>query len=419
MVRGKRRLGGIVAVAAAVLAIAFGFASTRAPDGASASSGESAPLGATLSAATPNLAKRLLLRLGDLPLGYLLLDLASPESAPLFGCARLEPYDPRPRLASFLKRYSPGGCMAVYFRLFRVPGGEPAPLLVGSASAELGSVEAAEAGLATSRELLAHINNDKLPREAQPPETVGEATRLFHLSEEGIFGGEEAVSILVWRWGGSIGLVLVTGNDKVPDDRAAVELARRQQKHLEAPTPYTPAERDDTEVPLEDPALEVPVYWLGSTFAPGKGFARLRLAEAFSTRGGSPREPRVGLLYTDRLSFNHAETVELDLWKPRHWKSRLKRSGLPFEQHCVKTRRLDLPGGRAVVYTGLHPGWRCNQRGPKVYTAVIRFPGVVIAAETREVCDRCIGAAEGPYNSFRGMATIARGLAPRLKPPSS
>jgi hypothetical protein len=405
-VRGKGRFVGIVAVAAALLAIAFGLASTRALDGASA-----APV------ATPNLAKRLLLRLHDLPLGYLLLDFASPESDPLVGCARLVPADPRPRLAGFLERYSPRGCMAVYLRLFRVPGGVPAPMFVGTAASELGSVEAAKMGMTTARELIAHLTEDELPPELQPSATIGEETRLFHGRRHGVFflGGEKN-SILVWRWGSSIGLVVTGGSSFAATDSAAIELARRQQRHLEAPTPYTAAERDDTEVALEDPALEVPVYWLGRTFTPGNGLARLRLAEAFSSTRQDPREPRVSLLYTDRLSFDHAETVELDAWTPRQWKARLRKKGLPFELHCEKARELDLPSGHAVVYTGLHPGRRCDERAPKIHAAAVHLPGAVVTMETGEICDICVGAADGPYNSFKGMAAIARGLALRPKP---
>jgi hypothetical protein len=413
MVRGKGRLGGILAVAIAVLALAVGLASSRAPEGASASPS------ATSSAATPVLAKRLLLRLHDLPLGYRLLNFGSPEqSLRLFGCTRLVPADPRPRLASFLQQYRPRGCMAVYLRLFEIPGGGPAPFLVGSAAAELGTVKGAEVSLSVSRELIAHLTNDELPEEVQPPETIGDATRLFHWRENGLLSQDETLSIVVWRWGSSVAVILTSDDRATAADSAALKLARRQQSHLEAPTPYTPAELDDTEVGLEDPALQVPVYWLGRTFVPGRGLARLRLAEAYSNAQGDFDDPRAALLYSDRLSFNHAEAVELELWTPRQWKNQLANKRLPFELHCEKTRSLDLAGGRAVIYTGLHPGLRCRERGPKLYAAAIHLPGVVVTAETRSICDTCVGAADGLYNSFRGMATIARGLVPRLQPTS-
>ena len=398
---------------AAVLALALGLVSSGALEGASASPQ------AESSAKTPVLAKRLLLRLHDLPLGYRLLNFGSPERPfRLFGCTRLVPADPRPRLASFLEQYKPRGCMAVYLRQFEVPDGSPAPFLVGSAAAELGSVKGAKAGLAVSRELIAHLIDDELPEEVQPPETIGDATRLFRWRENGLLSSEEALSIVVWRWGSSVAVIITSDDRAAAADSTALELARRQQKHLEAPTPYTAAELDDTEVALEDPALQLPIYWLGRTFAPGRGLARLHLAEAYSNTQGDFDDPRVGLLYSDRLSFNHAEAVELDLWTPRQWRKQRAKKQLPFELHCEKTRSLDLAGGRAVVYTGLHPGLRCRERGPKLYTAAIHLPGVVVTAETRSICDTCVGAADGLYNSFRGMATIARGLVPRLRPNS-
>jgi hypothetical protein len=412
MAPGKGRLGGILVATAAVLAIALGFASTRATDGAGAAPSAGPP------AATANTAKRLLLRLHDLPLGYLLLDLGSPEqTAPLFGCTRLVPADPRPRLASFLERFQPRGCLAVYLRLFQDSEGGPAPLFVGTAAADLGSVEAAKAGMTVSRELLAHLTDDELPQEAPPPETIGEQTRLFRWNEHGIFfSGNEANSIVVWRWGGSLGLVVVGDTSTVAADRAAIELARRQQKHLETPTPYTPAEREDTEVALEDPALEVPVYWLGSTFGPVRGLPRLRLAQTFSTTRANTGGARVGLLYTDHLSFDRAEMVELFHWTPQQWKSLRAKEDLPFEMQCAKPHKLDLPHGKATVYVGQRPGWRCGERGPKAYAAVIRFPGVVITAERDDTCEDCSGRVDRPYNSFKGMATIARGLALRQRP---
>lgn len=414
MARGKGRLGGILVVAVAMLALAAGLASWRALEDASASPN------ATSSVATPVLAKRLLLRLHDLPLGYRLLDFGSPEqSLRLFGCTRLVPADPRPRLASFLQQYQPRGCMAVYLRQFEIPDGGPAPFLVGSAAAELGSVKGAEAGLSASRELIAHLTNDELPEEVRPVETIGDATRLFRWRENGFLSQDEALSIVVWRWGGSVAVIITSDDRATAADGAALELARRQQRRLETPTPYTAAELDDTEVALEDPALQTPVYWLGRTFAPGRGLARLRLAEAYTNAQGDFDDPRAALLYSDRLSFDNAEAVELDLWTPRQWKNQHSKKQLPFELHCEKTRSLDLAGGRAVVYTGLHPGWRCRQRGPKVYAAAIHFPGVVVTAETRLICDTCSGGvSDGPYNSFRGMATIARGLVPRLQPSS-
>lgn len=410
MARGTSRVRGAVLLAAAVLALALGFVSSRALDGASA-----APRGES-PRATPNLGKRLLLRLHDLPLGYRLLDFGTPEQpSPFFGCYRIEPAEPRPRLASFLERYEPRGCMAVYYRLFRVPGGGPAPLLVGSAASELGSVEGVEAGLAASRELLGHLFEEELPQEAPPPEVVGDATRLFHWRDAGLVSDEETVSVVVWRWGGSVGLVLTADERTAASDETALELARRQQKHLESPTPYLPAERDDSEVPLEDPALRVPVYWLGETFEPGHGLPRLRLAESESIAKDDLEDPRVTLLYANRLGSQPAQGLEIDTWTRRQWRERREFRQPPFSLSCRKTRRLDLRRGYAVLYRGVEPGFACRgPRRPFGHMAAVHVDGIVIVAATRSFCENCGAAANGPYNSFHGMATIARGLERRF-----
>jgi hypothetical protein len=405
MARGKGRFAGIVAVAAAVMVLVLGLASSRPLDGADA-----APA-ATTSAVSPNLAKQLLLRLGDLPLGYLLMNQGGLGPAPPLECDRIKPRKPMPRLASFLERYSPRGCAVTYVRFFHVPGTGPAPLFAGSAAADLGSVGAAKAGLDVSRELLVNLTNGELPEEVESPEIVGEETRFFHWP--GTADAEEPLSMVVWRWGDSVGLIVVMGTTTASSDVAALELARRQQKRLEVPTPYTPAERDDSEVALENPALQVPVYWLGKDFAPGHGLGRLRLDGSNSIPRGDFDDPSASLFYAGRPRAGKVEAVEIELRTPQEWKTLRAKERLPFARHCANTRDLDLPGGRAVVYAGQHPGRRCDRQGPKVYTAVIRFPGVVITVETMKICERCFGAAGGPYNSFKGMATIARALALR------
>jgi hypothetical protein len=394
---------------AAALTLTFGLASSYPLDVASAS---------PAATAAPNLAKQRLLRLHDLPLGYELLDRGSFSPAvPRFGCARLTPTDPQPRLASFLQRYSPRGCFGIYHRVFQVPGEESAPLFVGSAAAELGSAAAAKAGMKVARELIAHFTDDELPQEAQPPETIGEATRLFHWRGYVFFSEEkEAASILVWRWGGSIGLVLASGNSFAAADGAAVELAKRQQKHLEAPSPYTAAERDDTQMPLDDPALTAPVYWLGADFAPGPEFPPLRLAAAYSAPPEASSGASAGLLYFG--PGLRSETVELDVWTPERWQARDAGEVRRFMPNCPTTSGFALPDGHATVYAGQWQPWQCGERRPNSYAVVAHLPGAVVTAQVL-ICEDCSGPLVGPYNSRKGVTTLARGLSLRPRPASA
>lgn len=241
-----------IAAGVAILAIAVGLiASHTFGDG----DGDAAAAAADTSAGNPGDTTQVLLRLHDLPLGYRWAGGFVEFSIPM-GCHPIEPAGAQPRLAAFLARYSPTGCMALYTRLFRLDGEQPAPLAVGTGAIDAGSVKGAEAGLAVSRELLSHLLGDELPTEVLPPMAIGGATRLFHWEHGGLFAKDEhSSSFLVWRSGGIVASIFVGGGSAASNDREAVELARLQQARIEAPSPYTPAEADDTEVPLEDPEL--------------------------------------------------------------------------------------------------------------------------------------------------------------------
>ncbi|HEU4393654.1 MAG TPA: hypothetical protein VFR04_08475 [Solirubrobacterales bacterium] len=410
MARGLGRIGGVGVAGAVVLVLALGLVSTRALGGASAS-----PDRPTQVSERPI---ERLLRLHDLPPGFYLLETASTEiQLPSIGCAAIEPADPQPRLARFLRRYSPSGCMALYVRMYRAPGQGPDPTLAGSGAIELPSVEAAEMGLAVSRELLSHLFGDEPPQEVQPPETIGDASRLFRWEGQSLFGSDEPPSsVLVWRSGNVVAATFASGYRSPPADQTAVELARLQQKHVEAPTPYTPSELDDAEVGLENPNLDVPVYWLGRRFGGNKSLRPLKLVSTGSSEFSPPGVARVDLVYSDRPSSVPAEMVQIDLWSPDQWRQlEAKRKRLPHSLRCATARKLKLPNGRAVIFSGFErASGNCRKHSRRSYTARVRLPGVVVTVETATVCATCAEPGRGAYDSFGGMATVVRGLEPRI-----
>lgn len=363
--------------------------------------------------------RRMLLRLHDLPPGYI-GNLVSAETGPLDQCDYLHPAEPQPMLAAFIDQYSPRGCFGIYVRLYRVPGSLPAPPVVGTGALDAGSVEAAEAGLAVAPELISHITEDLVPEEVAPTKIIGDATRLLHWKKvPSLFKpGSSSGSFLAWRSGSVLATVFVDGFRLAADDRIAAELARIQQSRIEHPTPYTAAERDDTEVPLEDPALEVPVYWLGRHFAPEHGLSSLQLLDTRSVTRASPHVPRASLLYSDHRNLNHAETVYLNLWSLRQWKQLKGSPGkLPASLRCATPTRLKLPRGHALIYRGFEGTRRpCPARHRGSYAARVYLGRVVITIETGSICAVCFGAGNGPYDSLAGMKALVKGLAPRLQP---
>lgn len=415
MAHGKTGWRRIVATGA-IATIALALMAVQTLGGES----DSAQAGSPTDFSIPS--QELVLRLNDLPPGYWATQGSEEFPLPGRGCAAIKPADPQPPLATFLRRYSPVGCLALYFRFYRVPNAGPSPFAVGTGAVDVGSPEGAEAGLATSRELLGHLSGDEPPREVPAPETIGDATRLYRWEPRRLFSPKRSSStFLVWRSGDVVASIFVTGGPAAANDKAAFHYARIQQAHVEAPTSYTPDEADNTVVPLEDPALRLPIYWLGRTFAPAHGLRPLRLYETSSTPRGGPGTrfyPRATLLYLDRSSVDGAEGIEIDVWTHHRWRTLRSPWRPPFPLQCGKTRLLDLTRGHAVLYSGVEPGRRCRDRQlPVAHMAVVHLPGAVLTVETMRICARCFGVGRGPYNSFRGIATVVRGLEQRIRPP--
>lgn len=409
MKQGRATLLGITAAGAAILVIGLWLIASHA-----FSDGDAAAANTPAGSATD--ATQDLLRLHDLPLGYRWSEGLIEFPVPL-GCHSIDPAGAQPRLAAFLARYSPTGCLALYLRLFRVDGSQPAPLAVGTGALNAGNLEGAEAGLAVSRELLSHLLGDELPTEVPSPTTIGDATRLYHWEHGGLFAtSERSSSILVWRSENVVASIFVSGGRAAANDREAVELARVQQARIEAPTPYTPAEADDIEVPLEDPALKMPVHWLGRTFIPASGFPAMKLADSSSSTG--PAGDRVGLFYAVHPIGPHSEGLFVDLWSAKRWK-RLQARGRPFPSslRCLTVHKASWIRTGTAILRGFEPYDRhCRDRRHRAWALRVRFSRVIVTAETVDICATCAQAGTGPYDSFKGMATIARGLELRPRP---
>lgn len=316
-------------------------------------------------------AHRLLLRLHDLPPGYL-ANLASSETGPLDECDYLHPADAEPELAAFIAQYAPKGCFAVYLRLYRVPGFTPAPIAVGTAAMDAGGVGAAEAGLAVAPEAIGHLTGDMALEEVAPAATIGEADRLFHWGEGGhaFASGHTADSFLAWCSGGVVGVVFVEARSFAASDGAATELARRQQDRIEHPTPYTRAEQDSSEVPLDNPALKIRAYWLGRTFEPGGAAPPAHLRGSFAIDGQ-------GVARRQTLWLAYSKGMVLQEWTRAGWKR----------------------------FSSAHPNAQ--------FTAVTRIGDTVVAVDLHRCGARC-GGGNRPYGSLQAAKRVIRGL--RFRP---
>jgi hypothetical protein len=344
-------------------------------------------------AAAPRAQIGMLLRPHELRGGYTIGD--------EFGCAGISPEGAKPRLATFLEHHFVGACEAEYDRRYALPGKGPDPPLAVSAVLDFGDPRTARAAAAVLPELVARLTGNIIPREAVPAVAIGTQTRLFH-GKANVLGHGHRGSILTWRQGRLIGMTLVAGEAGPADDRIAAELARAQRSHMSRPTPYPARERDDVTVPLENPAITLPIYWLGRNFDPGAGAKPLSLTSAYGPllEGEAPEGTKLELWYEQG-------DLHLGTWTPESWAvytaGKLGHELLTW--HCTKERSLQVPEGTAKIYSGYKKNFgACPNGPPNVFAAVVERGGVVIGMGL-PACYTCLGA--GPSRAELEAAVAA------------
>jgi hypothetical protein len=353
---------------------------------------------------------RLLLRFSDLVLGYMNFEFGEGEDRPIVCSQLTHPEDTPPKLKRFVLRFHPRGCLSAYYSRFTLPGHEPGPKLIGTGVMALESDRAADAAWRVVPMLLGRLLGDRPPHEVDTNIELGNATKLFHAALPGetrVLGRN--TSFLVWRTGNTLAVIETFGAKIAKDDRDAALLAPLQQAHIENPTPYTGAERYDEEVPLDDPALKHPVYWLGRAFSPPEHPAtHLEYAEPFRSQNGREKTGKeIRLDYEDAIGRH----LTIDEWSPRQWRifkrSRLSRTLVSW--HCTKTRTVQLAEGTATIYAGYKHDYRkCPSGPPTSFTARASLPGVFIALESPFSPD--VAYPTVAYDSYEQMEAFLTGL---------
>jgi hypothetical protein len=364
---------------------------------------------------------RMILRLNDLPAGYLKLDLQEDQGERIFCSPLHHVEDTPPQVAKLVDRFHPRGCVGTYYRLFTPPSQPSGPVVVGTGVLSLGSDEGADAAWNAAPELLALLSGGRRPRPVPASEKVGAAAQLLHARETPRFYPlyrkvAPRASFLVWRSGTTLATVMVIGDSFASIDSAAVELARRQQAHIRNPTRYTLAERFDGEVPLDDPAIDVPVYWLGRNFHPGGGLPDNRLFDSYFTGKATPETfdgfaEGPGAPLTIRY-----ETIRLGTWTLATWSvfAGSKTGKAITRWKCTQTRTITLAEGTATIFGGYKKNFRrCPDEAPKAFTAWAEIGGVKVVVNAPFAADFI--EVGGPYSSFAGMEAILHNLT--LRPP--
>ena len=177
--------------------------------------------------------------------------------------------------------------------------------------------------------------------------------------------------------------------------------------HIETRTPYTRAERDDTEAALDDPNLPVDVHWLGRRFDPGHGLPPSKLFFALFPGGDEGSGAALELDYSGGLF--------LGSWTRAAWRHhrRTKDGRLVRDWACTRTSTVPVQDGVATVYAGYRRDFAsCPKRPPNVFFADVQLGRTVLSIGP-PVCHGCALSSGGPYNSLHGIMAAVRGLRPR------
>jgi hypothetical protein len=331
------------------------------------------------------------LRAGDLPRGYVEGDDT--------GCGLATTEGDDPELESLFAKERPRACIV---ELERVWTGADGPRGVTSAAFVFRDEAAAERGLGAKASLLEYTASL----------TPGE-TQEFDLGDEGQLvrgrGLNDPAMGVLWRSGNVLAMLVV----EPVDQPAAVSFARLQQRRIAGTLPVR-APKDMVELQLDDPALRMPVYWLGRSFDPGGPLPRLDLAEA-SVLGTGPGNT-VKLDYVGSAG-GHSVGVTIDLWRRDAWQRfRTTLLGrLVWDSSCARKTTVRLADGHADIYEGygtqrpLEPP--CPSRAPDRVLAHVYLHGVVAAVDM-PYCFACAAppVSGTPYETVAGMTAIAKGM---------
>lgn len=345
-------------------------------------------------------AEQTLLRLTDLPGGYVLRQGGYCE--PL----EVHSYTGKRALEGWVKAFSPFDCHLGYKRLYRPAGTAASPPSVATAAVTTTSVEGAVAARSVGEELVENLTEARAVRATATPTVIGDETHLFRSPEfDGEAGSQPQPGVsVVWRVGTALQVVYAGGWSYAKDERAAYAIAVKQQAHVEAPTPYLASEAEDIPTYFENPRLGVPAYWLGKEFKAGSGPTSYFM-DAYP-RGYFRLAPE------QQMTARYNTELFLDSWTPAGWRrfAKTEVGRRQWSWHCTRSHTIELKEGHAVIYGSYKSGYAtCPTSSPHHFIAHVFLPGVVIAIG-EPPCRYCQGDLGPNFESFKAMDAIVRGL---------
>jgi hypothetical protein len=284
------------------------------------------------------------------------------------------------------------------------------PRLVQNGVAIFGSESDARQGMRMRSELVRFMVSSS-PEGFEPLQDFGHEAVRFR---DGGYDVPHGAGVL-WRNGNMLSILFAGGEGMTREqaDAAAVDLARKQQDRIEHPRPAEPSKMDP-ELPLDDPSIDVPVYWLGRTFAPGGGLPALEFGRSY--RGtGLPDDPLGFSVETDYGAREAPGVVKIWVFSPGAFE-KFEDGVLArrvTDAPCASKSRLEVSGGHAVIWGGYAKPTRapCPSRSFDRWVAYVHLKGAVVTVgQPWGLYPCCTPYPSDPYNTPEGLAAIASGL---------
>jgi len=315
-------------------------------------------------------------------------------------------------LPSLSERFSHRGCVIAFGESWIAPGAAPRPDYVMSAAYSFGDASGPTAALQRPRAVAAHMLDADRRGDLKPLSVDGMLGDELHAFRLG--GYPKPGTVLMWRSGSVLALVLAAGPASDRTTQTAIRLATAQQARIATPTPLLRSDLDDVEVPLDDPGITVPVQWLGHELPAAGGHPALSLDAVDGPNDYSPRgiEPYASLEYS---SSHPRRYVHLQLWRPRTMRQFLRSPQLA--RLCIRRFDAHVEGMDATLLGSYQPIGACKFRRPEVWSAVAFFDGVAVQLDANG-CYPC-QASPRPYDSPAGLRALLRALRPRASSPGA
>lgn len=332
-------------------------------------------------------------------------------------CGRFSPEGASKEFTDFVVDADPDGCSIEINYIWGGAQTRVVPRGVDSGAVVFDNEADARRALELRADLISFITGES-PRDFEELRDFGHEAVRFR---NGGFDVPPGAGV-IWRNANMIAVVFAGGIGltaaAAPD--AALALARKQQRRIEHPTPPLSDTVEDSELPLKDPSLDAPVYWLGREFDPGGNLPPLTFSTAH-THGGSGGEPS----FTAEIDYaaddpRKTSGVKLMVFRPDSFE-KFERSiigRLVRDSPCAEATKVRVRGGHTVIWGGFAKPTRrpCPTKPYDRYFAHVFLEGGVVTVN-HPICTYPCGAnpqgTADAYNTPRGLTAIARGLSRR------